>query len=125
MTEPTRLPTSQPAHSSLRVEARSRADEIVLAFSGDADVSSGPLLEHALTQAIDHGHTHVTIDLTGLEFIDTHCLSLIFGAHERIRDAGAALVLRAPRAPVRRLLEILEREDLIETNSRPITLIAL
>jgi anti-anti-sigma factor len=109
----------------LRVEAHSRTGEIILAFSGDADVSTAPLLAHALTQATDHGHARVTIDLTGLEFIDTHCLSLIFGAHERIRDAGAALVLRAPRPPVRRLLEILEREDLIETTSQPITLIAL
>ena len=110
------------AEAQLRVEAHSSHDELVLAFSGEADVSTSLVLAHALGQATELGHARVTIDLTGLEFIDTHCLSLIFGAHERIRDTGAELLLRAPQPPVRRLLDILERQDLIEPALREIAL---
>ena len=100
--------------SALRVAARTGRDEIVLAFSGEADPSTAALLAHALRQAAEIGHSRVAVDLTGLEFIDTHCLSIIFGTHEELRERGADLVLRCPRPPVRRLLEILERQDLIE-----------
>jgi anti-sigma B factor antagonist len=111
--------------AQLRVEAHTGHDEIVLAFSGEADVSTSAVLAHALGQATDHGHQRVTIDLTGLEFIDTHCLSLIFGAHERIRDTGAELRLRAPQPSVRRLLDILERQDMIEPAWQDVVLGAL
>jgi anti-anti-sigma factor len=72
------------------------------------------LFAHALRQASENGHTRVAVDLADLEFIDTHCLSIIFGAHEKLRDRGADLVLRSPQPSVRRLLDILERQDLIE-----------
>jgi len=100
--------------SALRVAAHTTRDEIVLAFSGDADVYTAPLFAHALRQASENGHTRVAVDLADLEFIDTHCLSIIFGAHEKLRDRGADLVLRSPQPSVRRLLDILERQDLIE-----------
>lgn len=104
--------TSRP--SALRVDARTGRDEVVLAFSGEADPSTAPLLAHALRQASEIGHARLAVDLTGLEFIDTHCLSIIFGTHEELRERGAHLVLRRPQPSVRRLLEILQRQDLIE-----------
>lgn len=99
---------------ALKVAAHSRRDEIVLVFSGEADVAAGPLLAHALTQASVHAPSRVAVDLSGLEFIDTHCLSIIFGTQDKLRARGADLVLRSPQPSVRRLLDILERQDLIE-----------
>jgi anti-sigma B factor antagonist len=96
------------------VNARTGHDEIVLAFSGEADVATAPLLAHALRQAAENGHARVAVDLADLEFIDTHCLSIIFGTHDKLRARGADLVLRSPQPSVRRLLNILERQDLIE-----------
>ena len=99
---------------ALNIDARASRDAIVLAFSGDADAAAAPLLAHALTQASANGNRRIAIDLAGLEFIDTHCLSILFDTHEMLRDRGGDLVLRSPRPPVRRLLDILQREDLIE-----------
>jgi len=86
----------------------------VLAFSGDADAAAGPLLTHALAQATANGHTRIALDLAELEFIDAHCLSILFDTQERLRELGGELILRSPPLSVRRLLDILEREDLIE-----------
>jgi anti-sigma B factor antagonist len=88
--------------------------EIVLVFSGEADVTAAPLLAHALSRASSYGNTRISVDLADLEFIDTHCLAIIFGAHDELRDRGGDLVLRSPRPQVRRLLDILQRQDLIE-----------
>ena len=100
--------------SALRVDAHTGRDEIVLAFTGEADPSTAPLLAHALRQASELGYARVAVDLVGLEFIDTHCLSIIFGTHEKLTDRGGDLVLRSPQPSVRRLLDILQRQDLIE-----------
>ena len=100
--------------SALNISARASRDALVLAFNGDADAAAGPLLSHALRQATVYGHTRIALDLADLEFIDTHCLSIVFDTHERLRDRGCDLILRSPRPPVRRLLDILERQDLIE-----------
>jgi anti-anti-sigma factor len=100
--------------SALNISARPNREEIVLAFSGEADAAAGPLLTHALTQATVFGHTRIALDLAELEFIDTHCLSILFDAHETLRDLGGDLVLRSPQPSVRRLLDILQRDDLIQ-----------
>jgi anti-sigma B factor antagonist len=100
--------------SALDIRARASRDAIVLAFSGDADAAAGPLLAHALTQATVYGHTRIEIDLTDLEFIDTYCLGILFDTQQMLRGRGGDLVLRSPPPPVRRLLDILERQDLIE-----------
>ena|SRR5258708_5093782 len=100
--------------SALNIRARASRDSIVLAFSGDADAAAGPLLMHALTQATAYGHTRIALDLAELEFIDTYCLSILFDTRERLRDRGGDLVVRSPQPPVRRLLDILQRGDVIE-----------
>jgi len=96
------------------VSGHARPNEIVLVFKGEADVAAAPLLEHALTRASAYPHMRVMIDLADVEFIDTHCLAIIFGVHDELRDRGAELVLRSPRPQVRRLLDILERQGLVE-----------
>jgi anti-sigma B factor antagonist len=99
---------------ALNISASPSRDAIVLAFCGEADAAAGPLLSHALTQASAYGHTRIAIDLADLEFIDTHCLSILFDTHEMLRDHGGDLILLSPQPAVRRLLDILQREDLIE-----------
>ena len=96
------------------VSGQAGTDEVVLVFTGEADVSAAPLVAHALSQASWYRHARVALDLADLEFIDTHCLEIIFGAQEALRDRGADLVLRSPQPSVRRLLDILQRQDLIE-----------
>lgn len=114
MVDTTNGSSFKPTPSALRVETCTRHDEIVLAFSGEADVATAPLLARALTQASENGHTRVTVDLGGLEFLDTFCLEIILETREKLRDRGADLVLRSPQSPVRRILDILQRQDLIE-----------
>lgn len=106
--------TSEALLDPFRVESHAGPNEVVLVFTGEADVSAAPLLAHALSQASWYRHARVAIELGDLEFIDAHCLAIIFDAHDELRERGADLVLRSPRPSVRRLLAILERRDLIE-----------
>jgi anti-sigma B factor antagonist len=114
MVDATKSSSGQTTPYALRVEAHARDDEIVLVFSGDADVATAPLIARALTQASDDGSSRVTVDLSALEFVDTYCLEMILDIRDKLRDRGADLVLRSPHSSVRRLLKILQREDVIE-----------
>jgi anti-anti-sigma factor len=96
------------------VSGRAESNEVVLVLTGEADAVAAPLLAHALSQASRYRHARVAVDLADLDFIDTQCLAIIFGAQDALHDRGAELVLRSPRPSVRRLLGILERQDLIE-----------
>ena len=96
------------------VSGRAESNEVVLVLTGEADASAAPLLSRALSHASWYRHARVAVDIADLGFIDTHCLAIIFGARDELRDRGADLVLRSPRPSVRRLLDLLERQDLIE-----------
>jgi anti-anti-sigma factor len=100
--------------SALQIDARTSGNALVLALRGEADAAAAPMVSHALTQASTNGHRRLAIDLADLEFIDSHCLSVLFDTHEILRNRGGDLVLRSPQPAVRRLLDILQRDDLIE-----------
>jgi len=73
-----------------------------LAASGEIDAHTAP----ALAAAIDAAGPEVTLDLAGVEFVDSSGLRVLIDAHQRLADAGGALRLTALSEPVRRLLEI-------------------
>ena len=82
-------------------------NELVLRVSGDLDMASAPQLVASAEQALaEPGRTTLVLDLAELSFID----STGIGALVSVRNAAVArdgqLVLRAPSAQVRRLLEI-------------------
>lgn len=68
-----------------------------------------------LARAIDDlGVTDdVTLDLDGIEFIDSSGLRVIVNSHQRLDDGGRHLILRSPSASVRRLLELTGLVDLL------------
>lgn len=88
----------------------SQSDELLVISSSDQSVTaSGEIDAHTaptLAKAIDAAGTDVTLDLSGVEFVDSSGLRVLIDAHQRLGDAGGSLTLVAPSEPVRRLLEI-------------------
>ena len=71
---------------------------------GDLDMVSCPQLVAALGGAAPG--VDVTLDLSGVTFIDSVALALLVKTHETLRARGARLVLATPSAVVTRLLHI-------------------
>ena len=85
-------------------------DDGVVVARGDVDLAGGPVLEQAIE--LREGDETVTIDLSGVEFIDSSGLRSLLGASRRAHERGKDLVLRSPSAGVTRLLALTGTTDL-------------
>ena len=73
----------------------------VLVLSGEIDSYTAPDLASRLNDAKVE-----IVDLSAVTFIDSSGLRTLIEADRSRQDDGARIVLRAPSAPVQRLLEI-------------------
>jgi anti-sigma B factor antagonist len=73
--------------------------------SGDIDHSTGATLETILDEAWSGGSPVLLLDLSGVDYIDSGGLSVLFSQARKLEDDGW-LGLIAPNANVHRLLEI-------------------
>ena len=96
---------SQMATFSLSEEAP-EAGTVVLALSGEADMSTAVKFNESFFSAVRSGIRRVVADLTEVSFIDTTMLNALVVGHRRmVRDQGSfAVVCSGPR--VARVLEI-------------------
>ena len=107
---PDRTSVSQLARP-LHVEMAQERDGAWVRFHGELDLSSAADAEAAIVSATALMQ-RVTIDLRGLDFIDSSGVALLVRAERRARRRGATLTVVAGAGPVTRLLQLcgLDRE---------------
>lgn len=82
-------------------------------FEGELDLVSAAQLQHRIQEERSSGLHALTLDLTGVTFIDSVGLSLLVSAHNRITEEGGDLRLLLPR----RLSSLFELSGLVEVLS--------
>jgi anti-anti-sigma factor len=78
----------------------------VVRLRGELDIATVDDLRRHLRAARRTYGEHVILDLTDLEFMDSHGLSAIVSCHKAVTAAAGSLALVSPRPIVRRTLEI-------------------
>jgi anti-anti-sigma factor len=92
LTPPTPVPSSVPA--------------LELAWSGDVDLVSAPVLADEV-DALTLGPGHrVVLDLSGVGFMDSTGLHVLVRLHRRVEQVEGVLSVRDPSPQVRHLLEL-------------------
>ena len=81
-------------------------DTQVVYLSGEIDMSNADLITRAANLPFDNRHPVLTLDLSGVEFIDSQGLNALLQAHRDLDSRGGALMLRRTPEPVRRLLDL-------------------
>jgi anti-sigma B factor antagonist len=74
----------------------------VVVVQGEIDVATASLL----SDAIEVLRGTVTLDLSGVTFMDSSGVRVLLQQHQRREDAGDRLVLAELSQPVRRVLEV-------------------
>jgi anti-sigma B factor antagonist len=72
---------------------------------GDVDMATAPELRRTLEELIDGGATEVVLDCRNLEFLDSSGIGALVAARTRVGAEGV-IALEAPRANVRKVLEV-------------------
>jgi anti-sigma B factor antagonist len=91
---------------NFRVSTDEADDGTVLRVVGEVDVYTSPALRDELYRLIDTGAPRVTLDLSGMEFIDSSGLGVFVGALKRVRERSSELELRGVQPSTRKVLEI-------------------
>lgn len=77
---------------------------LVLAASGEIDLTSAADLRAALTEAAASGCAEIWLDLSDVEFMDSTGITAIIDTRSRLDGRRFALI--CPGGPVRRVLDI-------------------
>ena len=87
-----------------------RADDgagVVVAFTGELDIATLAVAEEAVAGVERDGPGLLTMDLSGLDFVDSSGVRLVLRADTRAREAGRRLAVLLGHGPSRRLFEVL------------------
>ena len=93
----------------------SRMDEgasVVLAPTGEFDISTVDILRSELHEVLEQSH-QVVLDLSATAFLDSLALGTIVSAAKKAREAGGWVRLVAPTAAVRRALKITQIDTVL------------
>jgi anti-sigma B factor antagonist len=86
----------------LGTEIQKGAPYALVTLVGELDTSNVGQLYEELAALTREGIRHISIDLAGLEFVDSTGLSALIAAHKRTASQGGELILHAPNRDIRR-----------------------
>ncbi|MER8010235.1 STAS domain-containing protein [Streptomyces sp. NPDC094149] len=85
----------------------------VLCLTGEIDHDTGEILRHAL-DAADTARPRTVVDLSRPTFMDSTGINILIAAHRTHTQANGWLRLAAPTGSVRRTMEIVGVDDVID-----------
>jgi anti-sigma B factor antagonist len=77
-----------------------------IVLTGDLDMSTVARVRPIVESACECSPETVVLDLSALEFVDSHGFRLLAATHRALTAEGCVLVVLPPPAPVRRAFEI-------------------
>lgn len=87
-------------------EVRRDPDATRIVLTGDLDMFTAPRARAIVEAACEDSPGTVVLDLSAIDFVDSHGFQLLASTHEALTDDGCQLVLIEPDGPVRRVFEI-------------------
>ncbi len=90
----------------LTVSVSARKGYTLVSLAGEGDVTVRDQLLVALTALAAAGTPHLVVDLSGLRFIDSSCLRVLWRVSRMVEEAGGTLRLAAPQPVVARVMKL-------------------
>jgi anti-sigma B factor antagonist len=90
----------------LRLGVTERDGVVVLAASGEIDVSSAPNLRQQRVEISAGAPERVVVDLEGVDFLDSTGLGVLVSGLKRFRTGGGDLLLVCTRPRILKVFEI-------------------
>jgi len=98
--------TPHPAAAQTAVTVERRSDAVLIAVTGEIDLANSDIVEQEIAEGLEVGVGAVTVDLTGLGYIDSAGLWILFRLGASLTAAGiTGEVVVAADGAVRRMAE--------------------
>ena len=92
-----------------QVEIEQRDDVVVARLTGELDISVAQVTGQRIADAVPSSARGVVVDMSGLDFMDSSGVSMLFGLARQVGSHRQQLVVVAPTGrPVARVLQIVE-----------------
>ena len=88
------------------VNSTQEGSVVIISVSGSMDAFTAPTLSEYVSNQITAGHTHLVVDMTGLEYTSSAGLRALLASVKEVRQHAGDLRLAAVRANVRKVLDI-------------------
>ena len=106
----------------LKVSTRSQGGRIIMSLGGEIDLYTAPRLHGELASVLSaEGPAQIVVDMSGVDFCDSTGMNVLLSAHRRAREQGGDLELAAPRATVRKILQVTGLETVFTVLDDPAT----
>ena len=106
MTRGNGAPAMRYEFGSSAAEVGRDPDATRIVLTGDLDMSTAPRVRAIVEAACAGNPGAVVLDLSALDFVDSHGFQLLVATHKAAAGNGCELVLIPPHGPVRRAFEI-------------------
>lgn len=93
------------------IDRQDDPDGVRVTVRGEVDMTTGDRFEREVMAAEERQPATLTIDLTGVEFLDSTGLQIVLDADVRAREAGRRLVVAAGESEAARVFAIAEVAD--------------
>jgi anti-sigma B factor antagonist len=91
------------------VEIDQRDDVVVARLTGELDISVAESTGRKIAEAVPSSARGLVVDMSGLDFMDSSGVSMLFGLARQVGSHRQQLVVVAPTGrPVSRVLQIVE-----------------
>jgi anti-anti-sigma factor len=107
-----------PRYHDLAITVERSGWTLVVAVEGDVDLSTAPMLRHALEEALGRTPRRVVVDLSLVRFLNAAGLEVLLDAHHRAGPGTDLRLVAATRATLRPLELTGTRERLVDHASR-------
>lgn len=92
----------------------------VLRLTGELDLSTAPILDEAIRQALVGHCEELVVDVGALDFIDARGLGTIVNGHHLAMSRGVPLVLRDPSPLAAMMIEVTGISQVLRIERRPL-----
>jgi anti-anti-sigma factor len=97
------------------VEYRVNGEALVARVSGEIDMSNAGAIVHAVSTATPNNVDGVVLDLTGIEYLDSAGIHMIYRLREGLSTRGQRLaVIIGPSSPIHDALQLAGVKELVE-----------
>ena len=110
-------PSSDLLRTGFHVRTERSGGITVLRLVGELDVATAAELRRAVAEALEQMPCVLTLDLSGLSFVDSTGIGVLVGASRRTQEIGSSFVLLSPTRPVQKALHLTGVDQLMRIES--------